>query len=296
MWYRRYLAVLFLPLAISTGVPYTAYTQFIAKTGELDPLATGKSCPEIRVRKEWRALTEREREEWLDGIQCLGSMPAPPGYRTARDVEEGIEVSLYDAFSWIHSKLNVVVHGNAYFLPWHAPSPIDSPIFDTDPTHGLGGSGSPSLNFTLTSGALAGFPLRYPVPHALRRHLSLRPFLDEDPEEKRLNGTFSKERVERLFAKTSGANDTRDSEGGDFYAFTDGMSSVHNAVHNFLGGDAMGECPPPILEADCDRDTPGLSPNEPMFWLHHAQVDRLWNQALATHASEELKGLFEYPD
>lgn len=122
----------------------------------------------------------------------------------------------------------------------------------------------PSQNHTLTTGALAGFSLRYPVPHALRRHLSLRPFLDEDPEEKRLNGTFSRARVERLFARTSGADEPAGA-GGDFHAFQDGMASMHNAVHNFLGGDAMGECPPPILEADCDRDTPGLSPNEPMF-------------------------------
>jgi tyrosinase len=37
--------------------------------------------------------------------------------------------------------------------------------------------------------------------------------------------------------------------------------AVHNTVHNLIGGDMSA----------------GTSPNDPLFWLHHANVDRLWS-------------------
>lgn len=37
-------------------------------------------------------------------------------------------------------------------------------------------------------------------------------------------------------------------------------SGLHNRVHNWMGG-SMG---------------PGTSPNDPIFFLHHAYVDKLW--------------------
>ncbi|MGH3822677.1 MAG: tyrosinase family protein [Pseudonocardiaceae bacterium] len=37
-------------------------------------------------------------------------------------------------------------------------------------------------------------------------------------------------------------------------------SRTHNTGHNFIGGHMSG----------------GFSPNDPIFWLHHANVDRLW--------------------
>lgn len=37
-------------------------------------------------------------------------------------------------------------------------------------------------------------------------------------------------------------------------------AATHNTGHNFIGGHMSG----------------GFSPNDPIFWLHHANVDRLW--------------------
>jgi tyrosinase len=42
---------------------------------------------------------------------------------------------------------------------------------------------------------------------------------------------------------------------------------MHNRVHLWVGGDML----------------PGTSPNDPVFFLHHANVDRLWAQWQATH-------------
>jgi tyrosinase len=36
--------------------------------------------------------------------------------------------------------------------------------------------------------------------------------------------------------------------------------ALHNRVHVWVGGDM----------------SPGTSPNDPIFWLHHANVDRIW--------------------
>jgi tyrosinase len=44
---------------------------------------------------------------------------------------------------------------------------------------------------------------------------------------------------------------------------------MHNRVHTWVGGDMQ----------------PGTSPNDPVFFLHHANVDRLWARWQAAHAT-----------
>jgi tyrosinase len=48
---------------------------------------------------------------------------------------------------------------------------------------------------------------------------------------------------------------------GDYLTMTQNLESYHNTVHMFVGGNTM--------------PNPAISPNDPMFWLHHANVDRL---------------------
>jgi len=45
-------------------------------------------------------------------------------------------------------------------------------------------------------------------------------------------------------------------------------------VHTITGGDLGGSCPR-NAPSNC---TPGptWSPNEPLFWMHHAMVDKVW--------------------
>ncbi len=47
-----------------------------------------------------------------------------------------------------------------------------------------------------------------------------------------------------------------------YSSFTTVLEGFHNDVHNFVGG-TMGN----IM----------VSPADPVFWLHHAQIDRLWS-------------------
>ena len=49
---------------------------------------------------------------------------------------------------------------------------------------------------------------------------------------------------------------------GDYYPFTRALEfGPHGGGHNWIGGD-MGNIQ--------------ISPNDPVFWFHHAQVDRVW--------------------
>jgi Common central domain of tyrosinase len=46
------------------------------------------------------------------------------------------------------------------------------------------------------------------------------------------------------------------------YDYPKGLEEYHNTVHMWVGGNTM--------------PYPMQSPNDPMFWLHHANVDRIW--------------------
>ena len=49
----------------------------------------------------------------------------------------------------------------------------------------------------------------------------------------------------------------------------------HNAIHVQVGGTRIGQCQGGLMI------DPGCAALDPIFWLHHANVDRLWNQWLA---------------
>jgi tyrosinase len=53
-----------------------------------------------------------------------------------------------------------------------------------------------------------------------------------------------------------------------FAAFTSGLEAIHGAVHVWVGGN-MGAIP--------------TAPSDPIFWMHHANVDRLWWQWQQAH-------------
>jgi tyrosinase len=49
----------------------------------------------------------------------------------------------------------------------------------------------------------------------------------------------------------------------DYTNFTTALEGVHNSVHVYIGG-TMASIP--------------TTPADPIFWMHHANIDRLWNQ------------------
>ena len=60
--------------------------------------------------------------------------------------------------------------------------------------------------------------------------------------------------------------------GGDYYIFTNFLEfEPHGAGHNWIGGDMSNVM---------------ISPNDPAFWFHHAQVDRIWAKWQQTNPGE----------
>ena len=57
------------------------------------------------------------------------------------------------------------------------------------------------------------------------------------------------------------------------------MEGFHNAVHVFIGG---------------TMNNAGCSPSDPVFWLHHANVDCLWEQ-YRQEVQDPAKRTLEYP-
>lgn len=151
---------------------------------------------------------------------------------------------------------------------------FNSPVFDDSLEFGLGGTGDcesyANADCIITTGAFSpaagNFELAWPVAHRLRRNLTLITgwYIHETPQNRTLGPDFVRNATEQTT--------------GDFYRFQSNMTRIHNAVHNFIGGDLAGVCPNSVPEEDCHGLAEAFTPNDPLFWLHHAQLDRLWSE------------------
>ncbi|PQK11381.1 hypothetical protein BB8028_0003g00070 [Beauveria bassiana] len=291
---------------VGLGVSNSAH---LSHTDQKDGVQAQK-CSKMLTRKEWRTLTHREKSEWVGAVKCLASIRHERlSFTKDQRVLKG-KRSLYDDFSYSHASVEQSAHGNAYFLPWHrwftylfdtslrhtcgysGPTPywdwsrdhadlFGSSVFEDSPGYGLGGTGdcnsSPEADCTVTTGAFAppngNFTLAWPMPHHLRRNLSLITgwFPHELPQNRTLGPDFVRNSIEKST--------------GDYFRFQHAMELMHNHVHNFVGGDLAGDCPKALPDEDCQGMAITFTPNDPLFWLHHAQMDRLWNKWQRYHPS-----------
>ncbi|KAG8791500.1 hypothetical protein FRC12_009031 [Ceratobasidium sp. 428] len=263
--------------------------------------STGKprSCKKLRVRKEWRYLTDTQKRAYINAVKCLSDLPhssdLKPTYATPSIPAFNPNSSKYDDFVYAHISSNIKDHFTAIFLPWHrwylhtfektlqekcnytgtlpfwdwskdANSGIpDSPIFDSSETHGLGTFGTASNNYTVTDGAFANITRAYPSPHYVQRNFTATaspfiypvfPFAFLYPN-LLATATFTPEKVRAVVKGTPG-NYTAMA-----YAI-DGIRAqgMHNAAH--------------IMMTPGDMSSPLWSPNDPIFWSHHANIDCIW--------------------
>ncbi|KAJ7865547.1 Di-copper centre-containing protein [Mycena leptocephala] len=273
------------------------------------PQTAAKKCTHPSVRKEWRTFTKAEKAEWIRAVKCLGKLPhddaLSPTVNPPNIGPVNVSGSYYDDFVYIHMQhLNTHIHFTGLFLPWHrwyvhvyevalktkcnfrGTSPywnwtIDSSNFyestllkDASPVHGLGGWGDPQNDYRVPDGAFSSFHLSYPSPHTVRRNFTLRPYLNfpdlsfiTDPLLE-ANATFTKAEIQKL---TNGFV-------GDFKGFQtyfEAFNGSHGAVHSSVAGDLGGTCPGTSPPGTCVRG-PTFSPNDVLFWLHHAMVDKVW--------------------
>ncbi|KAI3336666.1 Di-copper centre-containing protein [Xylariaceae sp. AK1471] len=285
------------------------------------------------IRRDWKAFSSTERKEYIRAVKCLMAKPSiadptfAPGAR-----------SRYDDFVAVHINQTLSIHGTGNFLTWHRyflyayeqalknecaytgyqpywnwldnkQDPSKSPLFDGSQTSfsgdgsflqhngsvtangnvwipsGKGGgcvTSGPFVDYQINLGPVfpiqdgmspAPTPLGY-NPHCLSRDLSAYTAVNWLTLENILNITTGNASRSVLYFQN-------ELQG----RFTDGFLGLHTAGHGVMGGvsgDLFG------------------SPVDPVFWLHHAMVDRvywIW-QALHPSLAKTLGGtltLFNNP-
>ena len=248
------------------------------------------------VRKSAIDLTNDERDRFLEAIIRLKHIPAP-------DAPSG--VSVYDMFVALHGAVMGVVppgdnepvnygHWNIGFCPWHRQylrqfelalqeqvDGVTLPYWDwTDHPDAINFLFTPEFLSSLNTGfprPVADGVLREAVPVGERPAWWL-----SSASGFSIYGALGDGLGLQLTRGTAGgtwppsASAIGDLErlvvdGPDFHPLwvfwmvleqghPNLTTATHNAGHNFIGGH-MGR---------------GFSPNDPIFWLHHANVDRIW--------------------
>jgi len=266
------------------------------------------ACKSPRVRKEWRSISSAERAAWIKAVNCLAGLPhdskvAPTVNRSVSLIPPMTSNSSYfDDFAYTHMDLNVLIHGTGYFLPWHriyvqtfedelrakcsytgvqpywdwtqdAADFYHATIFSNSTDDGLGSWGDSDNDYQISTGGFKDIMLAYPVPHHIRRNYTLQPvptpgFPQTVAPPPEINATFTQQNVDYTINSFTG-------DYINFQAYLENINGPHPGAHIMLGGDMLGLCPFGLQVPEC---TAGMkwSPNDPMFFLHHSMIDKIW--------------------
>ncbi|KAK9766952.1 hypothetical protein K7432_003582 [Basidiobolus ranarum] len=203
-------------------------------------------CSQIRVRKEIRQMTDNERNAFFRAIIELKKR------------------NIYETFAFTHSNYEVYAHGTPDFFPWHRQFLLtfENALRKIDPSVNLpywdwtidsqapeksiifqwyGGNGQ-GREKCVRNGVFAGWTLSYPNRHCLKRSFD---------EGNRIGSFYSAEVINAIIETNDDYDEFRQ-------AFESGP---HGQVHNGISGDMKQM----------------ISPNDPIFWLHHGFVDKIYN-------------------
>ncbi|KAF8686470.1 Common central domain of tyrosinase [Rhizoctonia solani] len=244
--------------ALASFIPATFGAPVSGNTKDASP------CTNPVIRKEWRTLSQDQRDQFHKAVKCLQDKPS------ALNVEESR--NLYDDFTYVHYTINETIHHVSSFFPWHRyfivlreqamagcgysdPMPYwdwtrdstpetfrNSEIFDNE--KGFGDDGTGKTNWTdglcVEDGPYAGLHVNVPEPHCLTRQFNI---------SEQLMTNWTKSLVDEIM------------EYPDYLSFWNNTERhPHDNIHRIVGGDLKRQ----------------YSSNDPLFFLHHAQVDRLW--------------------
>ncbi len=226
----------------------------------------GADCSGSPPRQEVHELTDAQWTRYIDAVKTLQQRATP---ETA---------SAYDQLAFLHHKYASRIHSTAEFFPWHR---LFVRTFEYDLQQIDPGVTVPYWDWTRDSRRLAAAPFWSPSLLGGNgtggRHGVIRDgrFADWIPQ-------YSAQGFRRGGRRYGLARDWLDATGlgtGDtarqiarvlrradsYEALRDGLEDgAHNTVHGLIGGDRG------------DMNDIEFSPNDPVFWMHHAFVDKLW--------------------
>ncbi|KAM3418125.1 hypothetical protein BST61_g6330 [Cercospora zeina] len=270
-------------------VAATVIALLLAGLLALWKMHTKESCSngkELTKRREWRALSPDERSNFITATHCLRELPS-------QLFPERPQVARWYDFGWTHYHIGNVNHRNASFLPWHRWLIVlledslrthcgysgalpywdwtldwlhmgDAPVFDIQT--GFGGNGNPKyvlesdddalVGWCVTEGPFAGAQIpfdRFRLPGDISSY---------EPN----NASFC---LSRKFARGNTFNAPKlDPDQVSMVleqpGYMDFLLDLESGPHNEIPKGIQG--------------TFGTiwAPAEPLFWLHHMQLDRLW--------------------
>lgn len=213
----------------------------------------------IILRKNVKSMSQTEWDDYVRAFNILVKTPEPGGSG----------MSLYEQFAFDHDRLasgSYGFHGNEYFLAWHrhmlwkwdvalnaAVPGVTQPYFEwsvsadalfEDPMFApnrFGGrvAQTNKAHTSILNGAFKDLRSSWPEPHLVTRNFNFDPLAN-------------KQLIDRIIHDVDVFRD-----------FSATMEfGVHNAFHRAIGGDMV---------------TP-FSPNEPLFYFHHAYIDLLYRK------------------
>ena len=257
-------------------------------------------CSTIEVRKEWRDLQPYEKQTFFKAVQLL---KITPSIRNPK-------VSVHDEFTFIHYTHTKNFHKNPQFLPFHrvftkkyedslntayqnflARNPtqkqfrnirINMPYWNflrdganipaSPVLNEFGGFGTQQGGFCVKNGPFSTFVVKYSAQgqRCLRRKYEngvITGYLRKD---------FTMPKVMN-FIKTWGAKSKQYNEFRYYLEW-----SLHTLPHVVLGG---GQFNPTGDMGQLD-----FSPNDPLFYLIHSMIDKLWFE----YQKVESANLYKY--
>lgn len=253
-----------LSLAVAAGFgSTTAASQTVQfDTLTVSDVTTTPPPPPAGTRRNWSSLSAADRQAVINGFQQAKTS------------------GVYDDLTRLHMQVMAVGgsgdwHQRPIFLPVHrwfitrieAAMGVTMPYWDwaAQPTFpaGLGGNGTQSQNWRVTTGPFANwtsvvynsttgaFSTR---PGIIRQFGSAAPDL---PTTAQVNNALGQTVYDQAPWNTSPGGFRNILEG-----WVGGVNGpgIHNRVHEWVGGDMRL----------------GTSPNDPVFWMHHANIDRIW--------------------
>lgn len=265
-----------------------------AQPGSKREYQPARCTPETAVqRKEYGSMTDDEKLSYINGVQCLMQLPSqyPAG-------EVPAATNRWLDFTATHIDEALDIHFNGLLLPWHRhflylveqalqqdcgypeslgipywdytlyPTMADSPMFDGSNTS-VGSNGrstdqciekGPFSNATITFGPFTSrisFDVTQPSnwqelkPQCIQRQFD-DATLQENNNQSSIDALLASPNITMVIRWLNGAN--------ILFGFT--QKGIHGGGHYALGG----------MAADFFA-----SPQDPAFFLHHNQLDRLWS-------------------